>query len=332
MFILGKDEEEENLKFFIVVVNNILEQYKMLNISDIFLFEQVVKYGSFTKAANYSYLTPPALTHRINELEKQFGVKLFIRNPQGTVLTAAGKELHKYAIGLINENNQIIKAVQNKAIQRKHIIRIGSAVIEPATKLNKIWTQVLKQLPDFVIQYIPLETLDLLYPNFYQHLGEEVDIVFNPSGFMSTEKETNFIPLKNLHFQIGMLNTDPLVKKCVVSLNDLANKELIIPESNKSEVIDKLYREIKSRNLNIKLMKTDIHYTINTFNKFVQNGRYIITVPCWNNVLPGIVNKNSDIKTTIPYGLMTPKHPTPDVALFVKKLKEVLVSVSEISK
>ena len=84
----------------------------MLNIADLFLFEQVVKYGSFTKAAPHTYMTTPALTHRTTELEKTLNVQLFERTSQGVSLTSAGHLLHQQAPKLIQASQSLIQNVQ----------------------------------------------------------------------------------------------------------------------------------------------------------------------------------------------------------------------------
>ncbi len=54
-------------------------------------FIVVADLGSFNKAAESLYITPPAVTKQINLLEKDLGLTLFIRTHRGLVLTEAGK-------------------------------------------------------------------------------------------------------------------------------------------------------------------------------------------------------------------------------------------------
>ena len=60
-------------------------------------FIVVADQGSFNKAADALYITPPAVTKQINILEKELGLQLFIRTHRGLVLTEAGKSLYKDA-------------------------------------------------------------------------------------------------------------------------------------------------------------------------------------------------------------------------------------------
>ena len=50
-------------------------------------------HGSFNKAAEKLYISPPAVIKQINLLEESLGVQLFVRTHRGLVLTEAGKSL-----------------------------------------------------------------------------------------------------------------------------------------------------------------------------------------------------------------------------------------------
>ena len=54
-------------------------------------FLHVVDAGSFNKAAERLYISPPAVIKQINLLEESLDVQLFIRTHRGLVLTKAGQ-------------------------------------------------------------------------------------------------------------------------------------------------------------------------------------------------------------------------------------------------
>lgn len=56
-------------------------------------FLAVVEAGSFNKAAERLYISPPAVIKQINLLESSLGVRLFTRTHRGLVLTEAGRSL-----------------------------------------------------------------------------------------------------------------------------------------------------------------------------------------------------------------------------------------------
>lgn len=61
------------------------------------IFVTVAKEGSITKAAKRLFLTPPAVSMQIKELETQIGMALFERNARRFELTTVGEYFLLYA-------------------------------------------------------------------------------------------------------------------------------------------------------------------------------------------------------------------------------------------
>ena len=64
-----------------------------MNEKDYLYFQEVAKCLNYTKAAENLYISQPALTKRISEIEKRLGVVLFYRTKHSVALTPAGKVL-----------------------------------------------------------------------------------------------------------------------------------------------------------------------------------------------------------------------------------------------
>ena len=62
-----------------------------------YTFLKVAEYLNFTKAAEALYMTQPAVSQQIKQLEEEVGVKVFIRNKNGLILTQQGEIVLKYA-------------------------------------------------------------------------------------------------------------------------------------------------------------------------------------------------------------------------------------------
>lgn len=68
------------------------------------VFCQVAQSLSFSKAAHQLYLSQPAVSQAVRQLEEQLGTQLFAREARGVSLTSQGKLLYEYAssaLGLI---------------------------------------------------------------------------------------------------------------------------------------------------------------------------------------------------------------------------------------
>lgn len=62
-----------------------------MNIQELKCFVVVADRLNFTRAAKELYVTPPTVTHHIQHLEEELGVKLFIRDSKSVQLTTAVK-------------------------------------------------------------------------------------------------------------------------------------------------------------------------------------------------------------------------------------------------
>ncbi len=91
------------------------------------VFYTVAKRSSFTKAAEELYITQPAVTKHIRELEQQYNSKLFDRNGNTIKLTPAGSILLNHAEALFN----IYRAIEfdMNALLQKHmgLLHLGAS-------------------------------------------------------------------------------------------------------------------------------------------------------------------------------------------------------------
>ena len=66
------------------------------------VFCTVAKNESFSKAAKVLYLTQPAVSQSIRQLERELDTRLFNRTPKGVSLTSEGSLLFEYVNSAIN--------------------------------------------------------------------------------------------------------------------------------------------------------------------------------------------------------------------------------------
>ncbi len=62
-----------------------------MNTAQLKYFLSAAKHLSFSETAKEFYMTQPAISHQIIELEQELGTKLFVRNSRGVALTKAGE-------------------------------------------------------------------------------------------------------------------------------------------------------------------------------------------------------------------------------------------------
>ena len=71
------------------------------------VFHAVAKHRSFTKAAETLFMTQPAVTFQIKQLEEQFNVRLFERGHGQISLTEAGQVVFEYAERILSLSSEL---------------------------------------------------------------------------------------------------------------------------------------------------------------------------------------------------------------------------------
>lgn len=88
-------------------------------------FAAVAEDGSLTRAAERLYVSQPALTKQIRQLEDRLGVRLFTRSRSGMVLTEAGRVLSERAPGLLGDWDAVLRDTRAAAARADRVLRVG---------------------------------------------------------------------------------------------------------------------------------------------------------------------------------------------------------------
>ena len=79
-----------------------------LNFELLHIFDVVSRFASFSQASNYLYLDQSTVSKKIRQLEAIVNKKLFIRNTDGIVLTAAGLAFKNKSDKILQDLKEII--------------------------------------------------------------------------------------------------------------------------------------------------------------------------------------------------------------------------------
>ena len=91
------------------------------------VFKTVAERLSFTRAAEELYVSQPAVTKHVRELEKQVGGALFIRNRGRIALTERGELLLKYAREILASYRSMNEAFAETDVSFAGTLRIGAS-------------------------------------------------------------------------------------------------------------------------------------------------------------------------------------------------------------
>ena len=88
-------------------------------------FAAVAEEGNLTRAAQRLFVSQPALTKQIRQLESQLGVQLFTRSRAGMALTAAGQALAKSTPSVLAGWDQALRETKAAASRAARVLRVG---------------------------------------------------------------------------------------------------------------------------------------------------------------------------------------------------------------
>ena len=134
----------------------------MINKLDLYrIFCEVGKCESFSRAAKSLYMTQPAVSQAIMQLEGELEIRLFTRTPKGVTLTNEGKILFEYASSAIN----LISAGEKKLLESKNLmlgdLRIGVGDAISRYFLLPYLEEFHNQYPNIKLKIVNKTTLEL---------------------------------------------------------------------------------------------------------------------------------------------------------------------------
>src|SRR6185503_5632153 len=92
------------------------------------VFHAVAKHLSFTKAAEALFMTQPAVTFQIKQLEEQFNTRLFDRSQGRITLTPAGVIALEYAERILGLSGELDKRMKEASGQAAGPLLIGASM------------------------------------------------------------------------------------------------------------------------------------------------------------------------------------------------------------
>ena len=286
-------------------------------------FIVVADLGSFNKAAEALYITPPAVTKQINLLEKDLDLKLFVRTHRGLALTEAGKSLYKDAKYIIQYCKESVERAKKAMEEKDNIIRVGISPMTPAAPLLQEWTKVQKDYPDIKLQMIPFMNSQESAREILRNLGTNIDVVagiFDET--MLKLRQCAGMEMSRQRICCAVSATHRLADKEVLTFQDLHGENFLMMHRGWSNYVDELRDDIWKNHPQIHVIDFDI-YSMEIFNRCENSDDILMAVENWKDAHPLLKIIPVDWNYTIPYGLLHSPRPTPTVKRFLNAVKSV---------
>ena len=178
---------------------------------------------NITEAAKKLFIAQPSLTASIHELEKEYGITLFIRGNKGVRLTPEGDEFLGYARQIL-EQTQLMDARYTDASARKQRFCVSAQHYSFAVEA---FVELLSECGGDKYEFHMRETQTYDIIDDVAHLRSEIGILylnaFNETVIRKTlrDNDLTFTKLFTARPHVFIGKDSPLAKKKSLSLEDL---------------------------------------------------------------------------------------------------------------
>src|SRR3984893_15188906 len=141
----------------------------MLDLNDFYLYVQVVDRGGFTAAGRTLRVPKSTLSHRIQKLETELGVRLLNRTSRRFGMTDAGEEFYRHAVVMLRDAELAETAIRHRLNETKGAVRCTAAVATMQFAMRDI-------VPDFLLRYPKVHVVAHATDQHVDIIGENYDI------------------------------------------------------------------------------------------------------------------------------------------------------------
>ena len=189
------------------------------------IFATVCKENSVSLAAKKLYISQPAVSNTIKELENYYGTPLFDRISKKIYLTETGKLVYKYAIHITSLFNELEETVKNKNSEFGSI-KIGSSITIGTHLIPEYIQKFTKQYPQ-VKPYVTIDSSDVIENMI---LNNELDLGLI-EGFVHSG---DIISHEFIHDKLIVICSpkNPLLHKESLTITDLSEQNFLMREKN----------------------------------------------------------------------------------------------------
>jgi DNA-binding transcriptional LysR family regulator len=126
----------------------------MMNLRHLNIFKTVAEVGSMSRAGKILYMSQPAVSQTIIELEDHLNSKLFERSSRKLFLTYSGQIFYDYTLKILTLVDEAQNSLKDISNARKGKIILGASTTIGIYLVPKIIAEFMKQYPSIEIKYI----------------------------------------------------------------------------------------------------------------------------------------------------------------------------------
>lgn len=188
-------------------------------------FEEIVRHGSFRRAADVLNLTQPALSKSMRALEEELGVQLLERGTHGISATVFGEILVDCAASVVRDIDRAVKEIETLNGRGGGLVRVGGMTTLMRVILPPTITRLRTADPNAEVR----ATIGLIDDLVAQLVRGDIDLAICSMEVGTSSEAIAGEKLIADRVQVVADHLHPLVGRNNVSLSDLANQQWVLP-------------------------------------------------------------------------------------------------------
>jgi DNA-binding transcriptional LysR family regulator len=185
------------------------------------LFTDLVREQSFTKVAEKNFLTQPAVSLRIRNLEEELGTKLLERTTRKVLVTEEGRILYDYARDILGKAEEVKAVLLERQDKMVGSVRLATVHSIGLHELPSYLKRYISKYPQVALS-IDYQTGDVVY-RIVQEGEADLGLVAYP------EPHASLITLPFLEDELVVICSQehPLARRSSLRLQDLNEQRFI---------------------------------------------------------------------------------------------------------
>ena len=194
-----------------------------MRIQQLHYIVKIVETGSMNEAAKQLFITQPSLSNAVRDLEREMGIKIFIRNPKGITLTKDGAEFLSYARQILEQTALLEERYKSKDTNRE----LFSVSSQHYAFVVNAFVSLLKGADMSRYELFLRETRTYEIIDDVKNFRSEIGVLFLNSynrdvlTKMFDDNRLTYTSLFQAHPHIFVSQDNPLANRDIVTMKDL---------------------------------------------------------------------------------------------------------------
>lgn len=241
----------------------------MMKITQLKYFQAVCTYKNYTKAAEACFVSQPAISQAIKDLENQFSLKLFNKYKNQLTLTQAG-QLFLEKVNIILQQIEETEMLMKDLSKNYRVIKIGIPPMIGALYFPKIFNEFKSLYPEVELEMLETGSLNVL--NALEN--KEIELAL---AIINDVDKTKLDYIKILSTELVYLvsHHHRLAYKDILDIKEIDNEKVFLLKSDsyQNELIKETFKKYHIH-LNVALYSNQLN-TISTFLNYGDYGAFV---------------------------------------------------------